>query len=73
LLGGALDVVGDQQRGLVAADVANGELADGTFDVFDPDQLVVDLGGAVAAGALDPDGLPLRCGEGGEEGVSSSV
>jgi hypothetical protein len=52
--------------GLVAADVAHGELADGPFDVLDLDQLVVDLGGAVAAEALDPDGLPLAVGQLGE-------
>jgi hypothetical protein len=62
LLGGALDVVGDQQRWLVAADIAYRELADGSFDVFDLDELVVDFGRAVAAGAFDPDGLPFAVG-----------
>ena len=61
-----LDVVGDQRRWLVAADVAHRELADGSFDVLDVDQLVVDLGLAVAAGALDPHGFPLWVGQRGE-------
>src|SRR5665811_1787837 len=47
------EVVGDQQGGLVVADVADGDLAQGVVDAFEVDDLFVYLGVAVTPGAFD--------------------
>ena len=63
LFGGEIERVGDQHRGVLAADVAHGELAYGVVDAFDLDQFVVDLGFAVAAAAVDADFRPFCVGQ----------
>jgi len=68
VLAGGGDVVGDDQGGLVAADVLDGDLADLAADVGELDQVFVQAGPAVAAGAGDGGGLPRAGGQGIEAG-----
>jgi hypothetical protein len=58
VLAGRGEVVGDDQGGLVAADVLDRDLADLAADVFEPDQVFVQAGPPVAAGPGDDGGFP---------------
>ena len=60
--------VGDQQGGLVAADVADGDLADRRADALERDGVFVQVGVAVAAGAVDGGAGPRAGGQRGEPG-----
>ena len=51
-------VVGDQQGGLVTADVLHRDLADLRADLLQLDHVLMQAGPAVAAGPADGDGLP---------------
>lgn len=62
VFGGGGEVVGDQQGGLVAADAADGDLADPGADAGELDHVFVQAGPPVAAGPGDGDGLPRGCG-----------
>ncbi len=66
--GGILQVVGDEQGGLVAADVADGDLADRRADALESDHVFVQMRVAVAAGAVDGVVFPRAGGQGGEAG-----
>ena len=62
---GGAELVGEQQGGLVVAEVADGDLADGDGIVLDADGLVEDAGGAVTAADVgEVDGAPAVAGQG---------
>jgi hypothetical protein len=64
-------VVADEQGGLVAADVVDGDLADGCVDAFEGDLVLVQVGVAVVAGAVEAGWFPCGGGQGGEPGEFS--
>src|SRR5258706_584204 len=66
--GGGGQVVGDQQGGLVPADVFHRDLADLGADVGELDHVLVQAGAPVAAGPGAGDGRPLPRGAGGRGG-----
>ena len=61
-------VVGDEQGGLVAADVFDGDLAGRGADALERDRVFVQVGVAVAAGPVDGVVFPGGGGQGGQAG-----
>src|SRR6266540_6941177 len=58
----------DHRSGLLTADVGDGDLADGGADLFEFDLVLVQVGVAVAAGAVQAGWFPRRGRQGGQPG-----